>query len=329
MECLVPNRQSRARASETELSYSWSGDASTKLFLYSRSGIVHQSSDGGVNWSAVGAITASDVASTILYTDRMLAFTETGSVYESMDEGASWSAIGAITASDIVAATKMGTTAFVASRTGTVYRSDDMGINWSAVGTVPSSDVVDIADLGTALYMMTGTGLIAESTDDGSTWTFIGSVSQVGMRSLLSTDVELFAGHEAGHVWMSGDGSSWAAEGSMNQLIMRALAHDIPTVIGVPETPVTPVLRFLPPNPNPARTQTALIFDLEVETSVTVEVFNLSGRLVDRPIVGERMAAGRVNWVWTPDRLSSGAYYLRATLGTETAAQKLIWLGNR
>ena len=99
-------------------------------------------------------------------------------------------------------------------------------------------------------------------------------------------------------------------------------------VTGGPATDIGQV--FFGTDERPDHTEAAsLIFDLEVETSVTVEVFNLSGRLVDRPIVGERMSAGRVNWVWTPDQLSSGAYYLRATLGTETAAQKLIWLGSQ
>jgi hypothetical protein len=127
---------------------------------------------------------------------------------------------------------------------------------------------------------------------------------------------------------MSGDGTTWTWEGTVNQLTVRALAHDIPTQIGVKDPPITPVLRFLGPQPNPARSSTHLVFELEQEAEVTVEVFDAQGRLVSRPILGERFPKGDTTRAWQPDQLTSGVYYLRAVLGQKAESKKLVWLGN-
>jgi photosystem II stability/assembly factor-like uncharacterized protein len=304
------------------------GDESSELFLVSETGTFYRSADAGMNWTATGAVTASDVAAMVPFTNTILIVTRTGTVYQTTDDGASFTAVGAITAPDIVAATNSQAITFAVTRTGTVYRSHDAGASWSAVGAVTTSSAVALASLNGSLYLLTSQGLVAKSDDLGVSWAFVSTLSQVGMTAMLVRSSDLFVTTRAGEVAMSGDGTMWSWEGTMNQLTVRALAHDIPTQIGVTELPITPVLRFLGAQPNPARSSTHLVFELEQETEVTVEVFDAEGRLVARPILGEYLPQGVTTRAWKPDRLTSGIYFLRAVLDQKSESKKLVWLGN-
>jgi hypothetical protein len=110
----------------------------------------------------------------------------------------------------------------------------------------------------------------------------------------------------------------------------KAYVYSIPVPrVGVEEPPVAAGLRFLPPSPNPARGSASLVFELEQGASVTLDVFDTQGRLVDRPIRNEPFPKGVTTRVWRPERLGNGMYYLRARLGVRAEVRKLLWLGAR
>jgi photosystem II stability/assembly factor-like uncharacterized protein len=88
---------------------------------------------------------------------------DTGEFYRSANGGVTWSAIGAIPVRDAVglAAGSSSSELYLASRSGTVYRSTNGGTSWSAIGAVTASDVAGFAltPFGNVLVLTsTGTG---------------------------------------------------------------------------------------------------------------------------------------------------------------------------
>ncbi len=84
------------------------------------------------------------------------------------------------------------------------------------------------------------------------------------------------------------------------------------------------------PSPNPFNPRTTLRFDLPEDTTVSLKVYDLSGRLT-RNLVNERRQAGRYEEVWDgrDDRgraLASGVYLCRIETDTFSDAKRMILL---
>lgn len=302
------------------------GIASTQLFLATQSGSFYRSDDAGMSWSAVGAVPATDVAAMVTRFGNILLISTSGSVFRSTDEGVTFNAVGAIPSSELVGATWWAAH-FAVTRSGEVYRSTDGGTTWSAVGDIGGAEAVGLAVHAGRLYVLTSAGDVARSTDaTGTSWTFVSTLSQSGMSALVRVGGELMASTEFGEMAASADGESWTWRGAIGEPFLRALGSDDPTTTGVaPEG--NRWFSFAAPWPNPARSYVTLLFDLESEARTTVEVFDPSGRLVDRPIAGEQIAAGRVSRVWRPAKLTPGRYFLRAQAGDRSQIRSFVWLG--
>jgi hypothetical protein len=178
------------------------------------------------------------------------------------------------------------------------------------------------------LCVLTSAGDLARSDDYGATWSFVSTLSQSGMTSLLSASGELLAATGAGEVAASSNALTWTWRGAINQLQVSALASDepSPTAVGLPEATAKV---FFAPQPNPAREQTTLAFQLERAERITVRVLDVAGRELARPIAGERFAAGRASRTWRPTGLASGLYFLSARIGDRDEVQPWVWLGGR
>jgi len=81
--------------------------------------------------------------------------------------------------------------------------------------------------------------------------------------------------------------------------------------------------------PNPFNRGTVLSFTLPGRASVTLDIYDVAGRLVRRLAAGEEMEAGprEVFWDGMNDAgraVSSGVYYSRLTAGRETVTRTLV-----
>lgn len=302
------------------------GATANDLYLVSETGSFYSSGDAGMNWTAIAAVPASDVVALVPASARLMLLTKSGSIYTSTDMGANWTGVGAIAASDVTSATLDGSTYYALTKTGSVYQSNDDGVSWSAVGTITTSDAVDIVAFDGSLWALTGAGDLAKSTDSGANWTFVSTLSQVGMTTLIRGENELVASTGAGEVAATPAGNSWSWRGVINQLTVRALATDIPIVTGVGGGPAPP-LAFSAPWPNPASATISFALDLETDAAVRVEMYDMAGRLVARPVDGEIFPAGRTFRTWRPDGLEPGIYHLRARVGDSERVRRVAWLG--
>jgi hypothetical protein len=301
------------------------GASASELFLAARSGSFYKSSDAGMSWSAISAVPASDLVALVPYPGRLLLFSRSGSVFGSLDGGASFSATGTLIESDLAGAARLGASVFAVSRNGSVFGSSDAGATWSAVGTLPVSNAVAMAAFLDRLYVLTETGDLARSADLGASWSFVSTLSQSGMTSLLASSGELLAASAAGEVAASANGLTWTWRGAINQLTVTALASDQPnpTAVGLPEPGTLATFALAS---NPARGEATLVFDLDRESVVTVEVHDVSGRQVALPLAGERVPAGRVIRAWWPQGLASGLYFVRARVAGNRWTLKLALL---
>lgn len=81
--------------------------------------------------------------------------------------------------------------------------------------------------------------------------------------------------------------------------------------------------------PNPFNPGTVLSFTLPERAAVTLDIYDVSGRLVRRLVEGEEMEAGLREFHWDGNNdagrsVSSGIYYCRLTAGKATVTRKLV-----
>ncbi len=76
-------------------------------------------------------------------------------------------------------------------------------------------------------------------------------------------------------------------------------------------------------HPNPFNMQTRIMFGLPVASEVSLNVFDLSGRLVD-VMIDEHLAGGIHTFKWQPETLTSGLYFVRLDASGFTKTRKLV-----
>ncbi|MFA5729316.1 MAG: T9SS type A sorting domain-containing protein, partial [Candidatus Neomarinimicrobiota bacterium] len=77
--------------------------------------------------------------------------------------------------------------------------------------------------------------------------------------------------------------------------------------------------------PNPFNPVTTIKYDLPQVVTVKLQVFDLTGRLV-QTLVNENKPAGRYSAVWNAQNVSSGIYFIRLSAGDFTAVKKCVKL---
>jgi hypothetical protein len=78
-----------------------------------------------------------------------------------------------------------------------------------------------------------------------------------------------------------------------------------------------------PATPNPFNNTVKLEFSLPVQGYVSLQLFDLTGRLVET-LVEERLEAGRFSAVWNADMQVAGVYFYRLNAGHFQQTKKLI-----
>ena len=177
--------------------------------------------------------------------------------------------------------------------------------------------LVSPAGTSVVLHNRTGSG-----TDNLTGW-FPGDFTPAGnLSSLLGQNMQgtwrLTVADQAG-----GD------TGTLNQWCLQ-IVYAPPYVAGVDDETVPSVLALAGNYPNPFNPVTNIKFDLPVRGHVTLQIFDVAGRLV-RTLVDETMEAATHTAVWngTDDAgrvVSSGAYYCRVSSGGAMATSKLLLL---
>ena len=75
--------------------------------------------------------------------------------------------------------------------------------------------------------------------------------------------------------------------------------------------------------PNPFNPTTTISFGLPVDSEVSIQIYNLQGRVVET-LASQFMQAGYHSVTWNADSYSSGVYFVKMATGDYVSTQKLL-----
>ncbi|MCZ6899175.1 MAG: T9SS type A sorting domain-containing protein, partial [Bacteroidetes bacterium] len=84
-------------------------------------------------------------------------------------------------------------------------------------------------------------------------------------------------------------------------------------------------LRLWPSYPNPFNPQTKITYSLPYSNNVTIKIYDITGRLVERITLGQQLV-GVHSIIWNASKLSSGTYFLRLEAGHLIATGRAVFL---
>jgi hypothetical protein len=128
----------------------------------------------------------------------------------------------------------------------------------------------------------------------------------------------------AGYRFVSGD-SAFIGYSGFNGVNGYSAAGSSGAVIGInPVSGITPEKFELSQNyPNPFNPSTSIKFAIPERTFVTLQIFDVSGRLVGT-LVNENLNAGTYNMNFNGGGLSSGAYFYKLSTSSFTETKKML-----
>lgn len=97
-----------------------------------------------------------------------------------------------------------------------------------------------------------------------------------------------------------------------------------PLVTGAPNNPPGPQVRLRQSYPNPARQSANIAFDLPSEGEVSLDVFDVQGRLVSSPIRPVRMLSGTHTVHLSTARWAPGVYLCRLRVGSQSQTRAMV-----
>jgi len=75
--------------------------------------------------------------------------------------------------------------------------------------------------------------------------------------------------------------------------------------------------------PNPFNPTTQMSLTLNTAADVSVQVFNMTGQLID-VIANGQMSSGSYSFTWDGTNASSGVYFIQTEVGSEVSSQKIM-----
>jgi len=230
---------------------------------------------------------------------------------------------------------------------GLVYRSTDMGAQWIATSQGLDCDNAQaLVQHGADLFVGTDHGVF-RSTDGGTSWTSasIGLPQSASVDCFASSgDILLVGTYDHGAYFSSNSGASWTAFNSgltddfvqdfalIDTILFAGMYHggicrrsllDVTTTVGNEHRQV-PIRYSLEQNfPNPFNPSTTIHFTIPTDSFVSLEVYDLLGRLA-ATLASEELRAGTHTRRWDAEGFPSGVYLYRLLAGSHAETKKLI-----
>jgi photosystem II stability/assembly factor-like uncharacterized protein len=195
--------------------------------------------------------------------------------------------------------------AWAAGDDGTICKTTDGGANWTMQTPLNLVDQMDVYFSYPTFGWICGNDGYAMYTDDGGA-----SWNDISEPTLGTADVNAIYLHaHGGKLWIGAD------YGTMMTRTDGATDADTPTL------PFKLGQNF----PNPFNPSTRIKFSLRHEGRVTLNVYDVSGRLVAK-VLDRDMPAGDHEVGFMADGLASGVYFYRLNAGGDVLTKKMILL---
>lgn len=308
---------------------------------------MYRTTDGGATWSAATNPTDNNLKC-VRFRDPGfgLAVGNFGTVLRSTDGGASWAVQTTDTWSNFYGVDFADDgVACAVGAWGTIERTTDRGATWSAVSSPAGGTLyaVDFANAATG-WAVGAYGTIVKTTDGGASWSLVDSPTGSGLRSVFALGpTTAYAVGFYGALVRTLDGVTWEAEpsGIYDNLYAVAFAGAGVGWIGgesgaVLNARTAPTLTAVPPgglvataldpvHPNPFRGATDVVFTLARGATVSLRVYDVSGKTV-ATLASGWLAPGQHRVPWSAARMPAGVYFCRLDCEGGAETRKMVVL---
>ncbi|MFI5211262.1 MAG: YCF48-related protein [Ignavibacteria bacterium] len=190
---------------------------------------------------------------------------------------------------------------------GKILRTTDFGFNWTQHNSPTNRRLMSITMLSDNIAWSVGEqGIMIYSLNSGLNWQIAPSYTSNYLNKIIFTDQNTgFVAGSSGTVLKTTDGGL--------------------TFVNNVETEVPSNFKLEQNFPNPFNPVTSVRFSVPVESNITIEIFDVSGKLIDVLTEGEYQP-GIYNHKWDAANYSSGIYFYRFTAGDFRETRKMILL---
>ncbi len=277
--------------------------------LYASTGrTILRSSNGGTSWTTftntVSSVYTIYVVPSLIPESWGLLIGTNAGIYSCLEDGRNWAFSGLQTVAAYQITMNGEMNLFAATSQG-VFRSTNGGQSWSQTPFHQASTRIVGTQEG-VLFFNSDSG-VYRSADNCATWSLMNQgLSSHGISTMCITPTgRLFAG-----------------------IIGEPVYRTQGSAVGVPEPALTelPTRAILRPNyPNPFNSTTMISYDLPQASITQLEIFNANGQLVTTLHAGMQ-TAGTHEIAWHATNLSSGIYWSKLTVGSNSYSRKVLLL---
>jgi hypothetical protein len=314
---------------------------------------IFASTDTGETWSVIDSSETQGFLSLAVLQHNMFGGllyyspgSNPGGIVQSTSDGGNWKVDSGVINTSVYALAVKDTTIFAGTTAG-LFRSDDLGATWVLVDTsLKNTYVPSLAVSGKVIVISNGSTLL-RSVDGGEHWKTFTSNLTVNTWSLAFIGTNLFAGTQGTGVQRSLDsGLTWTplndGFSNGNNTAVRAIAvfdssMFVVTVDGMYRRPLSETVMYAPEQqpsiperfdlkqnyPNPFNPSTVIIYQLAINSYVTLKVYDILGREA-AVLVDEQKQAGNYHVTFDGSRLASGVYFCRLEAGGFAGTKKLL-----
>ena len=265
-------------------------------------------------------------------------------IYKTSNAGTGWNAVYTTSElmNDIYFTTQLN--GWMAGESGKIYKTTNGGANWSLQTTGVSDQLL-------AVYFLNGNfgwacgfnGRILATTNGGTNWS-----QQVSGTTKALADIEFssqvtgcIVGEDGQRLTTGNGGGNWLSQFEPSQADLETVTFAGSTLafIGGSEGYIAANTSIVGSNisgtvlpseyslgqnyPNPFNPATTISFTLPEKSNVTLEVFDISGKMVST-LVNGNMEAGYHSYSFNASELSSGVYFYRLMAGGFSQVKKMI-----
>ncbi len=274
------------------------------LFLNAGTGL-YRSADAGNQWARIDSgMNVSGGLGNLVSSDGILYGTQKGRLYQTDDNGESWTSLSEGLPDDYIYALAVrDSIIFIGTSQFGVYRSTNSGQGWTSVSTgLPENALIsDFASHGgylfTTIISVTAGGYytgVYLTEDNGLSWEDVN-------HGLLIDDITLITELliRSDYIFAAGTGGIWRRPLSELLSVAETPGGDLPSAFRLNQN-----------YPNPFNSQTIITYVLPEEVPVSLEVYSLTGRLIEN-LVQQRQGPGTYQIVYSAGHLPSGVYLYR------------------
>lgn len=233
---------------------------------------------------------------------------------------------------------------YVGTENRGIFKSTNNGSNWTPTSfTGFNGSVKTMTTIGSRAFAGHSTK-ISLSTNAGANWSII-STFGVNINSLVSYNNILFAGTAGNGIFASTNyGVNWVnvsgnlgatfhagklqiygAELFASTSTLSVIKAQISTLVGLPShsTELPEKFSLYQNYPNPFNPSTTINFDIPKKGNVKLEIFDLSGKLIEE-LLNEEKTAGTYSMNFNAENLSSGVYIYKLQSTEFSQSRKMM-----